>query len=202
MAKFEGLTIISDQVDTKELSVVLRELRNTLDMTVTGDVVELGCYEGTTSLFLQRELVHRPKAAKSLWLYDSFEGLPEKSPEDSSPAGLQFIKGELLAKKQNLVVNFKKAGLPLPRIKKAWFSELRNEDLPAKISFAFLDGDFYESIFDSLKLVWPKLSAGAVIIVDDYSNEALPGAAKAVNEWLNTHKASIKVEQSLAIIKL
>ncbi len=97
-------------------------------------------------------------------------------------------------------MNFKKAGLPLPKIKKAWFSELTPADLPDKIAFAFLDGDYYESIMDSLRLIWSKLSEGAVVIVDDYANEALPGAAKAVDEWLRNHKARLKAEQSLAII--
>ena len=36
---------------------------------------------------------------------------------------------------------------------------------------------------------------------DDYANEALPGAAKAVDEWLHTHPAKLRVEHSLAIIR-
>ncbi|MDQ3093733.1 MAG: TylF/MycF family methyltransferase [bacterium] len=199
MKSFENTKLISDQVEPQELSVIMREFRSVLDKSVPGDVIELGCYEGTTSLFLQRELM-KSKAEKKLWLYDSFEGLPNKSSADSSPAGLQFKTGELLASKQTLISNFKKSSLPIPRIKKAWFSDLKPSDLPDKISFAFLDGDYYASIWDSLSLVWPKLSEGAVVIVDDYSSEALPGAAKAVNDWLKRHPADLKVESSLAVI--
>lgn len=67
--------------------------------------------------------------------------------------------------------------------------------------FAFLDGDYYESIKNSLKLIENKLANQSVIVVDYYSNEALPGAAKAVDEWL-VHRTgySLKTEASLAII--
>lgn len=192
------MNLLSDQVDASEIEILLRELEVVLSNELVGNVVELGCYVGTTSISLARALA---TTDKKLYLYDSFEGLPEKSREDTSPAGEQFKKGELLATKAELIRNFKKANVPMPIVKKAWFKDLAEKDLPDEICFAFLDGDYYESILTSLKLVWPRLSSGAVIIVDDYANEALPGAAKAVDQWLKAHKASIRVEHSLAIIK-
>jgi hypothetical protein len=44
--------------------------------------------------------------------------------------------------------------------------------------------------------------SGATIVVDDYSNAALPGVAKAVDQWSSKHKVSMKVEKSLAIIHI
>ncbi|MCW1908441.1 MAG: TylF/MycF family methyltransferase [Candidatus Saccharibacteria bacterium] len=196
-----GYPIISDQITAKELTVLLSELSAVISRGVIGDVVELGCYEGTAALHEMR-LIRQLASDKQLWLYDSFEGLPEKSLADFSPAGTQFTTGALRTSKQKLIHNFKKAGLPLPKVKKAWFKDLKTDDLPDKICFAFLDGDYYDSIIQSLRLVWPKLSPGATVIVDDYQNEALPGAARAVNTWLSTHAVSISVEASLAIIRV
>lgn len=193
------MKLLSDQVSEAEIKVVLRELAKTRE--VEGDVVEFGCFVGTTSVFLAREL-GKNSPDKRLWLYDSFEGLPEKTREDQSPAGLQFKKGELLASKKQLIKNLKQSGAkPFPIIKKAWFSELSERDIPEKISFAFLDGDYYLSILDPLKLIWPRLSSGAIIIVDDYANEALPGASKAVHDWQKIHEFSIHSEASLGIIQ-
>ena len=79
---------------------------------------------------------------------------------------------------------FLRAGLRVPVIKKAWFNELCDEDLPKKIAFAFLDGDFYESIKTSLVLVGTKIAKKGVVAVHDYDNPALPGVTKAVDEWL------------------
>ena len=121
---------------------------------------------------------------KKLFVYDSFEGLPEKTIEDQSPSGLQFVAGELYAQKKQLINNFKRANLPLPIITKGWFSNITPDQLPDRIAFAFLDGDYYNSIRDSLKLTWPRLSPGAIVVIDDYANQELPGAEKAVDEWL------------------
>lgn len=192
--------IISDQVDRAELLQVLQACEKTLLRNVPGDVVELGCYVGTTSLFLQR-LILQHEAEKRLHVYDSFAGLPPKTPQDASPAGEQFKAGELRAQKSVFIRHFKQSGLPLPTIHKAWFSDLKPGDMPDVISFAFLDGDFYESIKDSLRVVWPKLAPGAIVVVDDYQAEALPGAKRAVDEWLVTHPARLRVAASLAIIE-
>lgn len=193
--------IISDQVDERELRVILRELERVLRGGVPGAIVEFGCYEGTTSLFITR-LLQKLGADRPFHAYDSFSGLPAKTNPDFSRAGEQFQAGELAASKQRFMKNFKQANLPLPTIHKSWFRDLRSNDVPQPIAFAFLDGDFYESIFDSLKLLEDKLSAGAIIVVDDYQSEALPGAAKAVNRWLKGKPHSLRNEASLAIIHL
>lgn len=189
----------NNQFNDKELVVLIRELRSVLERGVRGDVVEFGCYKGKTSMQIQREL-HAHPTKKKLYVYDSFEGLPPKTMQDASPAGMQFTAGELPARKGDVVRLFKQSGVTMPIIKKAWFSDLKPQDVPEEIAFAFLDGDFYESIMDSLKHVWPKLTKGAVVIIDDYQNEALPGAQKAVKEWLRSHPARLKHESSLAII--
>ena len=168
----------NDQVTEGETARILELARECL--LVGGDFVELGCYKGDTSLLLAEIL---KRSDKRLWTYDSFEGLPEKSGADESVLGENFRGGELYVSKREVKERFLRAGLPVPVIKKAWFADLRDEDLPGKIAFAFLDGDFYESIRDSLKLVESRMVDGGVLIVHDYTNPALPGVKKAVDEW-------------------
>lgn len=187
----------NDQITHAELRVILHELAATLDQQVPGEVVELGCYNGGTSVLLGQLL--KP-TTKRLWLYDSFSGLPTKTIQDQSPAGQQFQAGQLTASRQLVEKRFRQANLPRPRIKRAWFADLTPSDLPEQICFAFLDGDYYQSLRDSLRLIWPKLQPGAVVVVDDYANEALPGAARAVDEWLVQHPAKRRLEQSLAVL--
>ena len=193
------MKLLSDQIDERELAIILRELEKVLNANVSGDVVEFGCYVGTTSVPLGKRLMDTDK---KLYVYDSFEGLPEKTQEDESPAGLQFVAGELLATKKQLIKNFKQAHAPLPIITKGWFSDITLAQVPQQIAFAYLDGDYYHSVLDPLKLIWDRLTPGAIILVDDYANEALPGAARAVDEWLKTHPAKLRTEHSLAIISL
>jgi O-methyltransferase len=199
MSEIFNAPIVSDQITPKELAVILRELKKTLDGGVAGDVTELGCYVGTAALFLQRAIVASGQR-KTLHVYDSFAGLPEKTTPDLSPAGEQFKGGELAATKAQLIKNFKQAHVPLPVIHKGWFEELIPSDMPPAISFAFLDGDFYSSIRASLKLVWPLLTPGAIVVVDDYQTEALPGVRQALKEWSRDHSFALRVEASLAIV--
>ncbi|MBR2543961.1 class I SAM-dependent methyltransferase [Candidatus Saccharibacteria bacterium] len=203
----------NDQVSENETKRILELARGCLG--VEGDFVEMGCYKGDTSLLLAELLVKNSvgngvdKSRKSgekvvekdcggllrkrLWIYDSFEGLPEKNSADESVLGADFKEGELFVTKREVKERFLRAGLPVPVIKKAWFCDLGAEDLPEKIAFAFLDGDFYESIRDSLKLVGPKMSKDGVIIVHDYTNPALPGVKKAVDEWAKGRELEYKL---------
>ena len=70
---------------------------------------------------------------------------------------------------------------------------MKPEDLPEKIAFAFLDGDFYESIKDSLKLVIPKMVEDGALVIHDYSNPALPGVKKAVDEFVTSKSLKFRI---------
>jgi O-methyltransferase len=194
--------LISDQISREQLRVILSELERTLNAGVGGAVVEFGCYIGTTSLFIRR-LLDMQADDREFHVYDSFEGLPAKSLQDMSVAGDQFVAGELSVSKKDFLREFQKAGLRPPVVHKAWFGDLGATDVPEQIAFAFLDGDFYESIRDSLHLVRPRLSAGATIVIDDYAREALPGVARAVHELLPRDlQAGLISMHNLAIIHL
>ena len=199
----------NDQVSKKETEKILEVANDCLG--VEGDFVEMGCYKGDTSLLLA-EMLWKSRGAdaveksvekpvKKLWIYDSFEGLPEKGARDESELGVNFQKGELAVGKREVKERFLRAGLPVPVIKKAWFNELTEVDLPFKIAFAFLDGDLYESIKDSLRLVGPRMSEGGVIIVHDYNNPALPGVGRAVDEWLRENDLKSEIFQSMVLVR-
>lgn len=193
--------LISNQVSKDQLQIILGELEKVLPK-LDGAIVEFGCYIGTTSLFIRR-LLDALKATREFHVYDSFEGLPSKTPQDESRAGDQFQAGELSISKKQFVQQFQKAGLRAPVIHKGWFGSLGNADVPEQIAFAFLDGDFYESIRDSLKLVLPRIQQGGIIIIDDYAREALPGAAKAAHDLLSpAQQTHLQVVNNLAVIKV
>ena len=186
------------QIPNRETKLLLDELEQILDLP--GDVVEFGCYEGDTSILLAGVLRNNPD--KWLYLYDSFEGLPEKSAEDNSADCWRFKAGELKASPDTVRHKFKKYALPDPVIVKSWFNELSDSDLPSEISFALLDGDFYESIKTSFDLVAPKLVSGGKIVVHDFRNAELPGAGVAVNEFLEKHadEYEFRIAATMAVL--
>lgn len=194
--------LISDQINKDQLLVILSELEKILQSNREGAVVEFGCYIGTTSLFIRR-LLDAYHDEREFHVYDSFAGLPEKTSQDDSRVGEQFTGGELAVSKKQFLHEFQKARLTPPIIHKGWFSDLSSTEVPPLISFAFLDGDFYESIKDSLKLVLPCLASAATVVFDDYAREALPGVEKAARELLSSqHYQAIQTNHNLGILHL
>ena len=155
---------------------------------VEGDFVELGCNSDESSVLITKVIqVHN--SDKKLFVFDSFEGLPSLSPVDGSA----YRQGQLKTTEDLLRYNFKRYDLPLPEIHRGWFNETLPSGLPDKISFAYLDGDLYDSILISLKHVYPKLTKGAICLIDDYNDPSvnpngfnkLPGVKKACDEYLS-----------------
>ena len=67
--------------------------------------------------------------------------------------------------------------------------------------FAFLTAIFMSQLSNSFRVCESKFNEDVIIIVDDYANEALPGAAKATDEWLKVNQQfTVRTEASLAII--
>lgn len=154
---------------------------------IEGDLVEVGCNEGQSSVLITKVLKSF-NSPKKLHVYDSFEGLPSARSED----GDAYKKGDLATSQDVLISNFATHGLELPTIHKGWFEDTLPQGLPDRICFAYLDGDLYSSILVSLEHVYPRLSKGAVCLIDDYCDPAvnpdgwnhLPGVKKACDEFM------------------
>lgn len=194
--------IISDQISKSALHTVLTQLELIIQKRIPGDIVEFGCYIGTTTVFLRRLLDEANESSKRLlYAYDSFNGLPDKTRPDMSGAGEQFQAGELCVTKRQFLHSFHKANLKPPITVKGWFATIRPDQLPTRVAYAFLDGDFYESIIESLRLVWPRLADGGVIAIDDYKRQALPGVDRAVRDFFQNKAVIIQQENNIGIIK-
>jgi len=163
---------IMNQIEKNKMMNVEQEiniyhlLNSVLLLNVPGDVVELGCHAGMTAAILQKTL-DQANSKKILHVFDSFQGLPEKTEND----GKRKTKN-LAATKQKFIENFKKFNLKLPEMHEGWFKDTLKE-LPKQICFAHLDSDCYSSIKESLENVYPRLSKNAVAVVDDYHDEKI-----------------------------
>lgn len=165
-------------------------LSQVLVLKVPGAITELGCNEGITSVFL-RMIIDQFSPERELHVYDSFQGLPQKSrydhltddtalmvkqkfADDAANSGLNisydetFAMAGLKATKQQLEDKFQRWNLSLPVIHVGWFKDILPYFLPHSIAFAYLDSDFFDSILISLEHIYPKLSPNAVVVIDDY----------------------------------
>jgi len=152
-----------------------------------GDMAEFGCHVGRTAAVLAH-IVDKP-----LWLYDSFAGLPDRAPQDAGAAG-NYQRGSFAIEKAEAEVleRFEKHGLRKPIVYKGWFNTIPLDKLPERICFVHLDGDFYESIRDSLRLAYARMVPGAACIIDDYGWNGLPGVQIAVDEFMADKPEKVK----------
>lgn len=200
---FQGHPIISDQITKAGLGVVWRELDHLLQQNIPGHIAEFGCYAGTTSVFIRRLLNTHQQSEREFHVYDSFEGLPPKSWQDNNAAGVDFEAGKLYVSKADFAKVFRATNLRPPVVHKGWFDQLGEHDVPQPLAFAFLDGDFYQSILDSLRLVWPRMSPGGTILIDDYKRETLPGVERAITDFFQGKQVrSLRGEHNIAIVQL
>ena len=182
----------------RQLEIILESIENTKD--IPGDVVELGCHAGLTSVYIRR-LLNRLNSTKEFHCYDSFQGLPAKVEQDQAigEAADKFQAGYFdLQGTWQIEQRFRDNNLKLPKLHVGWF---KDQEYPEKISFGFLDGDFYDSILDSLKAVWPRLTKGGVICIHDYKWDQLPGVEKAIKDYFGTLDNVENPTFGLALIK-
>lgn len=173
------IPIVTDMVNEKHVRIIVNCLDFVIQKGVPGSVVELGCNCGTTSVFIQTVLLNS-SSHKVFHAYDSFEGLPASSPFDESDKRTAKT-GDLKVPMDWFIKHFRDLSLPLPVIHEGWF---KDQEYPELISFAFLDGDFYQSIMDSWEKVYPRLAKGAIVCVHDYGFPPLPGVKAACDAFL------------------
>lgn len=158
---------------------------------VPGDLLEAGVYRGGQSILMKGILEAYGVKDRKVILADSFEGLPEPDAD----ANLDDVIAHELLKKVGLFAagedvvreNFARYGLLDENVVfiKGWF----NESLPkadiGPLAIMRLDADYYHSTMDALTNLYPKLSVGGWVILDDYGHPL--GCRQAVGEFRAEH---------------
>ena len=175
---FNNKKIDSSIINDEQIKNLVKFLIKSIEEKVDGDVVEFGCYVGESSKYLMKTLIEL-SSEKKLFVYDSFEGLPELSKWEENTG---WRPGTLKSTEEILISNFEQNNLPTPIIHKDWFKNVPEDKIPEKISFAFLDGDFYDSIYDSLNKIFDRVSDGGYICFHDYQRNDLPGVRVAIED--------------------
>ncbi len=152
---------------------------------VPGDLIETGVWRGGASIFMRAILKVHGVTDRNVWVADSFEGLPEPDLENFPQDGkFELHKYEVLAVSlKEVTSNFQRYGLLDDQVRflKGWFKDTLPEAPIERLAVMRLDGDLYESTMDALINLYPKLSVGGYVIIDDYG--ALDVCNQAVDEF-------------------
>ena len=152
---------------------------------VPGDLIETGVWRGGASIFMRAVLLAHGDLTRTVWLADSFQGLPKPNagryPADRDDR--LWAKTELAVSLDEVKANFDRYGLLDNQVQflQGWFSDTLPGAPIDQLAVLRLDGDMYESTRVALDSLYPKLSVGGYVIVDDYG--AIPACRKAVSDF-------------------
>jgi O-methyltransferase len=154
---------------------------------VEGDLIEAGVWRGGASM-LMRATLNTLDAGRVVWLADSFEGFPEPDqgtfPADSERDLSRFDFFSVAM--EEVRANFARLGLDQGiRFVPGFFDETMPTLRGGTWSLVRLDSDTYESTVFALDALYPGLSAGGYLILDDYY--MLPECRRAVDDYRRDH---------------
>jgi O-methyltransferase len=192
------------------VELVIRAVQHLLTQQIPGDFVECGVWQGGCAAAMQltaQALVPSRSnlEARTLYLFDSFEGLPPVQPIDGPMAKgwQQDVNGPIYhdnctASLERVQQNFQKLGLLNGQVKfhKGWFEQTVPDFATLikgqrQIALLRLDGDWYESTKVCLENLYPLVSENGVVIIDDYY--AWDGCAVAVHEYFGQQRLNHRI---------
>jgi O-methyltransferase len=159
-------------VGRQRLADVRRCIDSVLADGIPGDFIETGVWRGGVTILMRGMLEAWGDTGRRVWVADSFRGLPSPDatafPQDVGH-DLSGVPG-LAVSADQVRANFDRYGLLDDQVVflEGWF----RDTLPAapieQLAVLRLDGDMYESTLDALDALYPRLSVGGYVIVDDY----------------------------------
>lgn len=169
----------------KRLSNVQDCVINVINNKVEGDLIETGVWRGGTVILMRAILKAFQVTDRIVWAADSFEGLPKPDPEKyiADKDDKFYTFDELKVSLEMVKENFKKYDLLDEQVQflKGWFKDTLPAAPIKKLAVLRLDGDMYESTMDALLHLYPKLSAGGYLIIDDWGS--VEGCRLAVQDY-------------------
>lgn len=169
-------------LDTPRINAVHDLAQRIESEGIPGDVVECGAGSGGASAIYAYHL-RRAKANRTLWLFDSFQGMPPTTQEDGREAG-QWV-GQVAGSERQVreVLAKVNANMSRVRIVPGWFQDTLPAARIHQISLLSIDADWYASVKTCLENFYEAVAPGGYIYIDDYGY--WPGCRKAVHEYLD-----------------
>jgi O-methyltransferase len=174
----------------------IRAVDHVVNTGIPGDIVECGVWRGGSSMAMALALQGRD--IRNLWMYDTYAGMTEATEVDVNAQGLsasrllseakQFEKAELslvlaFASLEDVQNNMRSTGYNWDSLRfvQGPVEQTLPAIMPDKISVLRIDTDWYKSTRHELEHLYPRLSPGGILIIDDYG--CWQGARKAVDEY-------------------
>ena len=179
-----------------KMYALIQAVRYVTRHRIPGDVVECGVWRGGSMQAVARTLLAAGDTTRDLHLFDTYEGMPPPTDRDVRRSD-ERTADELLAAESpddskvwavatldDVQDGFSRVPYPGERVHfvQGKVEATIPEHAPEQISILRLDTDWYESTRHELEHLYPRLSPGGVLLLDDYGY--WEGAREAVDEFL------------------
>ena len=188
-ARAEGRDLPPDaetMIGRFRLDHLQRSVEEILERGVAGDLIEAGVWRGGAVILMRAVLAAYGDETRVVWAADSFRGLPP--PDDAAPPEERAhrrpeLERPLAVSLEEVRANVARYGLLDDRVRflAGFFKDTLSSAPPGPLALIRLDADLYESTRTALRHLYPRLSPGGVLIVDDYGE--MPGCRRAVDEF-------------------
>jgi hypothetical protein len=180
---------------------LVRAVDHVIERGIPGALVECGVYMGGNIEVMIRALLRHGVSDRDIYLYDTFAGMPKPTDRDDGElGGVATWEAHRTEADGDKGSDWMKAGVELvrQRIDPLGYPEehlrfvkgMVEDTIPAvapdRIAILRLDTDFYSSTKHELQHLYPRLSPGGILIIDDYG--AFPGARAATDEYATEHR--------------
>jgi O-methyltransferase len=180
----QGQTMLS----IKRLDNIQYCVEQALADQVPGDLIETGVWRGGASILMRAILKAYSVTDRAVYVADSFAGLPPPDKDYPQDANIPYHTfTELAISLEEVQANFARYGLLDDQVHflKGWFKDTLPGAPMQQLAVMRLDGDMYESTMDSLNALYPRLSVGGFVIIDDYV--LLEPCRQAVDDYRKQH---------------
>jgi O-methyltransferase len=178
---------------TERMAALINAVTYLTENAIPGDITECGVWRGGSMMVIALTLLAHGDRSRSLYLYDTFEGMSAPTVNDKSLSGTsadEQLKRDprgtgvwCYAGIDDVRANVLSTGYPEDKIH---FIKGKVEDtipsmLPPGLALLRLDTDWYESTKHELTHLYPLLHSKGILVIDDYGH--WQGAKKAVDEY-------------------
>jgi O-methyltransferase len=171
-------------------------VRDVIEKQVPGDLIETGVWRGGACIFMRAMLKAFGEQQRTVWVADSFRGLPKPEADRTDDVEDALWTYDFLAiPLERVQANFKRYDLLDDQVRflPGWFQDTLPTAPVEQISVLRLDGDMYDSTMVALRSLYPKLSPGGYVIVDDY--HAVRACKEAVDDYRTEHGITAELHQ-------
>ena len=178
----------------ERLYALIQATRHIARHGIPGALVECGVWRGGSVMAMARVLLEERATDRSLYLYDTFAGMPEPAQRDRPLFGnwgkraRSRLHRSSLASRDEVESALLGIGYPTHGIHfvAGRVEQTIPRNIPDRIALLRLDTNFYKSTKHELEHLFPRLSTGGVLIIDDYGY--WQGQRMAVDEYIDEHR--------------